>query len=127
MAKKILIVDDEENIVISLEFLIEQAGYELRIAKNGEEALAQVASFAPDLILLDVMMPKINGFEVCRRVRELPGGQHLKIIMLTAKGREVEITKGLALGADAYITKPFSTKELMAQVQQMLNDQSPPV
>ena len=122
MAKKILIVDDEENIVISLEFLIEQAGYELRVAKNGEEALAQVASFAPDLILLDVMMPKINGFEVCRRVREMPGGQYLKIIMLTAKGREVEITKGLAMGADAYITKPFSTKELMAQVQQMLND-----
>ena len=122
MAKKILIVDDEENIVISLEFLIEQAGYELRVAKNGEEALAQVASFAPDLILLDVMMPKINGFEVCRRVREMPGGQHLKIIMLTAKGREVEITKGLAMGADTYITKPFSTKELMVQVQQMLND-----
>ena len=122
MAKKILIVDDEENIVISLEFLIEQAGYELQVAKNGEEALALVASFAPDLMLLDVMMPKINGFEVCRRVREMPGGQHLKIIMLTAKGREVEITKGLAMGADAYITKPFSTKELMAQVQQMLND-----
>jgi DNA-binding response OmpR family regulator len=122
MAKKILIVDDEENIVISLEFLVEQAGYELRVAKNGEEALAQVASFAPDLMLLDVMMPKINGFEVCRRVREMPGGQHLKIIMLTAKGREVEITKGLAMGADAYITKPFSTKELMAQVRQMLND-----
>jgi DNA-binding response OmpR family regulator len=122
MAKKILIVDDEENIVISLEFLIEQAGYELQIAKNGEEALAQVASFAPDLMLLDVMMPKINGFEVCRRVREMPEGQQLKIIMLTAKGREVEITKGLAMGADTYITKPFSTKELMAQVRQMLND-----
>ena len=122
MAKKILIVDDEENIVISLEFLIEQAGYELQIAKNGEEALALVASFAPDLMLLDVMMPKINGFEVCRRVRETPEGQQLKIIMLTAKGREVEITKGLAMGADAYITKPFSTKELMAQGQQMLND-----
>ena len=122
MAKKILIVDDEENIVISLEFLIEQAGYELQIAKNGEEALAQVASFAPDLMLLDVMMPKINGFEVCRRVREMPEGQQLKIIMLTAKGREVEITKGVAMGADTYITKPFSTKELMAQVRQMLND-----
>jgi DNA-binding response OmpR family regulator len=120
MAKKILIVDDEENIVISLEFLMEQAGYDLRVAKNGEEALEQVVSFAPDLILLDVMMPKINGFEVCRRIRE--GNQRIKIIMLTAKGREVEITKGLAMGADAYITKPFSTKELMAQVRQMLNN-----
>lgn len=122
MVKKILIVDDEENIVISLEFLMEQAGYDLRVAKNGQEALEQVVNFDPDLILLDVMMPKINGFEVCRRVRELPGGQKIKIIMLTAKGREVEITKGLAMGADAYITKPFSTKELMAQVQQMLHD-----
>ena len=120
MAKKVLIVDDETNIVISLEFLMEQAGYELRIAHNGQEALEQVATFEPDLILLDVMMPHINGFDVCRRVRENPDWQNIKIIMLTAKGREVEMTKGLALGADAYITKPFSTKELLAQVRHIL-------
>jgi DNA-binding response OmpR family regulator len=120
MAKKVLIVDDEANIVISLEFLMEQAGYELRIARNGQEALEQVAAFEPDLILLDVMMPNINGFDVCRRVRENPDWQNIKIIMLTAKGREVEMTKGLALGADAYITKPFSTKELLAQVRHIL-------
>lgn len=122
MSQKVLIVDDETNIVISLEFLIAQAGYDLRVAHNGQEALEQVAAFEPDLILLDVMLPHINGFEVCRRVRENPAWQRIKIIMLTAKGREVEVTKGLALGADAYVTKPFSTKELLAQVRDILGD-----
>ncbi|GAB4418755.1 MAG: response regulator [Anaerolineae bacterium] len=122
MSQKVLIVDDETNIVISLEFLIAQAGYDLRVAHNGQEAMEQVAAFEPDLILLDVMLPHINGFEVCRRVRENPAWQRIKIIMLTAKGREVEVTKGLALGADAYVTKPFSTKELLAQVRDILGD-----
>ena len=122
MTKKILIVDDEANIVISVEFLVKQAGYALEVARNGEEALKKAASFQPDLILLDVMMPKINGFEVCRRIRENPAWQNTKIIMLTAKGREVEVTKGLALGADTYIIKPFSTKELMAEVKRQLGD-----
>lgn len=122
MSKKVLIVDDETNIVISLEFLIAQAGYNLRVAHNGQEAMEQVAAFEPDLILLDVMMPHINGFEVCRRVRENPSWQRIKIIMLTAKGREVEVTKGLDLGADAYVTKPFSTKELLAQVRDILGN-----
>jgi DNA-binding response OmpR family regulator len=122
MTKKVLIVDDEENIVISLEFLMKQAGYTLEIARNGEEALERVAAFTPDLILLDVMMPKINGFEVCRRVRENPAWQEIKILMLTAKGREVEVTKGLALGANAYIIKPFSTKELMTQIEHILDE-----
>ena len=122
MTKKILIVDDEVNIVISMEFLIKQAGYELQIARDGEEALEKVASFKPDLILLDVMMPKINGFEVCRRVRANSEWQEIKIIMLTAKGREVEVTKGLALGADTYVIKPFSTKELMSEVKRILGE-----
>jgi DNA-binding response OmpR family regulator len=103
---------------------MEQAGYDLRIANNGQEAMDQVAAFEPDLILLDVMMPQINGFDVCRRIRENPNWQTIKIIMLTAKGREVEMTKGLALGADAYITKPFSTKELLVQVRHILEDGS---
>lgn len=120
MAKKILIVDDEVNIVISVEFLMKQAGYEVAIARNGQEALEQVARFQPDLILLDVMMPKINGFEVCRRIRENSAWQDIKIVMLTAKGREVEVAKGLALGADTYVIKPFSTKELVAQVKEIL-------
>jgi len=122
VTKKVLIVDDEENIVISMEFLISQAGYELQIARNGEEALDKVSSFDPDLILLDVMMPKINGFEVCRRIRENPAWEAIKIIMLTAKGREVEVTKGLALGVNSYVIKPFSTKELMAEVKHLLGE-----
>ena len=122
MTKRVLVVDDETNIVISIEFLIKQAGYELEIARNGEEALEKVVAFQPDLILLDVMMPKINGFEVCRRVRENPAWQDIKIIMLTAKGREAEVTKGLALGADDYIIKPFSTKELMTEVRRQLGE-----
>jgi len=120
MSKKILIVDDEVNIVISLEFLVEQAGYQLQVARNGQEALDKMATFRPDLILLDVMMPQINGFDVCRRIRQNPEWQETKIVMLTAKGREAEVTKGLALGANAYITKPFSTKALMAEVEQIL-------
>jgi DNA-binding response OmpR family regulator len=122
MSKRVLIVDDEVNIVISLEFLLEQAGYHVRVAHNGEEGLEKITTFEPDLVLLDVMMPRMNGFEVCSRVRENPAWQHIKIIMLTAKGREVEITKGLALGANAYVTKPFSTKELLAQVRQILEE-----
>ena len=122
MSKRVLIVDDETNILISVEFLVKQAGYELDIAHDGEEALEKVAEFQPDLVLLDIMMPKFNGFEVCRRIRENPAWQNIKIVMLTAKGREVEVTKGLALGADAYIIKPFSTKDLMAEVKRQLGD-----
>lgn len=121
MSKKVLIVDDEANIVISLEFLMEQAGYLVEIARSGDEALAQITQFAPDLILLDVMLPGMNGFDICQRIRQTPAWQHIKVVMLTAKGREVEITKGLALGADAYITKPFSTKALLAEVEKQLN------
>jgi len=122
MGKKILIADDEPNIVISLEFLMKQKGYVVRVVNDGEAALAAVAEFAPDLILLDVMMPRISGYEVCQRVRENPAWQAMRIIMLSAKGRDVEVTKGLAVGADAYVTKPFSTKDLIEKVQAMLGD-----
>jgi DNA-binding response OmpR family regulator len=120
--KRILIVDDEPNIVTSLEFLMETNGYAVRIARDGEDALEQVEEFSPDLILLDVMMPLLNGFEVCQRVREKAAWRHIKIVMLTAKGRDTEATKGLALGADAYITKPFSNKEMVAKVRSLLGD-----
>ena len=120
MTKKILIVDDEPNIVISLEFLMQQAGYEVAIARDGEQALAQMASFQPDLVLLDVMLPLRNGFEVCQKIRENGDWQRVKLVMLSAKGRDLEVSKGLALGADAYVTKPFSTKELIAQVKNLL-------
>lgn len=121
MSKKVLIVDDEANIVISLEFLMEQAGYTVDVARTGDEAFAKITTFTPDLILLDVMLPGMNGFDICQRLRQTPAWQHIKVVMLTAKGREVEITKGLALGADAYITKPFSTKALLAEVENQLN------
>ena len=120
MARRILIADDEANIVLSLEFLMRHAGYEVRSAADGEAALREIADFRPDLVLLDVMLPLRDGFEVCQRVREDPESKHVKIVMLTAKGREVEIAKGLALGADLYITKPFATRELLASVERLL-------
>ena len=122
MSKKILIADDEPNIVISLEFLMQNSGYLVATAANGDEALRQIADFGPDLILLDIMLPQRNGFEVCQKIRENPAWNGIKVVMLTAKGRESEVTKGLALGADAYITKPFATKELLAQVQRLLRE-----
>ena len=124
MSHKILIVDDEPNIVISLEFLMQQSGYEVAIARDGEEALAQMVSFQPDLVLLDVMLPLRNGFEVCQKIRENSLWNQVKVVMLSAKGREIEVSKGLTLGADAYITKPFSTKDLIAQVQRLLSDRA---
>ncbi|MBU3695784.1 response regulator transcription factor [Dechloromonas sp.] len=120
MSHKILIVDDEPNIVISLEFLMKKEGFQIAVAGDGEEALAKVASFAPDLLLLDVMMPKKSGFEVCEALRADPANSALKIVMLTAKGRETEVAKGLAIGADAYVTKPFSTKDLVVRVKELL-------
>jgi len=122
MAKRVLIADDEPNIVASLEFLMEQAGFEVRLAANGREALEVVAAFAPDLVLLDVMMPEMNGYEVCQRLKSDPATRAVKVVMLSAKGRDVERAKGLELGADAYVTKPFSTRELVAQVRAMLGE-----
>ncbi|HJW26712.1 MAG TPA: response regulator [Rhodocyclaceae bacterium] len=120
MTYKILIADDEPNIVISLEFLMKKEGFQVAVANDGEEALAKVDSFKPDLLLLDVMMPKKSGFEVCEALRADPSRAGLRIVMLTAKGRQTEVAKGLAIGADAYITKPFSTKELVAKVRSIL-------
>ncbi len=122
MSKKILIADDEPNIVISLDFLMQRSGYQVRLAANGDEALRQITEFHPDLILLDIMLPQKNGFEVCQKIRENPAWNGIKVVMLTAKGQESEVTKGLALGADAYITKPFATRELLASVRRLLQE-----
>jgi DNA-binding response OmpR family regulator len=118
--KKILIVDDEPNIVISLEYLMKKEGFDVAVATDGDAALALAASFRPDLVLLDVMMPKKSGFEVCELLRADPAYADLKVVMLTAKGRDSEIAKGTGLGADAYITKPFSTKDLVVRVKALL-------
>lgn len=120
MPKKILIVDDEPNIVISLEFLMKREGFEVSVAGDGDAALRAVEAERPDLVLLDVMLPKRNGFEVCQQIRGNPQLQSVKVIMLTAKGRDTEITKGMALGADGYMTKPFSTRDLVNQVKATL-------
>jgi len=120
MTKKVLIVDDEINIVAALEFLLQRSGYEVMAAQNGDEALQRVESFAPDLVLLDVMMPRISGYEVCRRMRERAEWKHIKIIMLSAKGREAEVSKGVSLGADLYVTKPFSNNELVGKIGELL-------
>jgi DNA-binding response OmpR family regulator len=120
MGKRVLIADDEPNIVASLEFLMEQAGYEVKLAANGQEALDLVASFCPDLVLLDVMMPVKNGYEVCQVLKSDPATRAVKVVMLSAKGRDVEVAKGLELGADDYVTKPFSTRDLVAQIRDML-------
>jgi len=119
MTTKVLIVDDEPNIVVSLQFLMKKSGFETSVARDGDEALLEVERFRPDLVLLDVMMPRRDGFEVCQQLRSA-GWNDLKIVMLTAKGREAEVTKGLAVGADAYVTKPFSTSELVDTVVRLL-------
>ena len=118
--RRLLVVDDEPNILLSLQFLMKKAGYEVRTAKDGEEALADMARATPDLVLLDVMMPKIDGFSVCKAIRLNPAWKDVRIIMLTARGRDIEREKGLALGADDYITKPFSTKDAIARVEAVL-------
>ncbi|KGE77312.1 response regulator [Halomonas sp. ND22Bw] len=120
--RKVLVVDDEPNIVLSLEFLMRQAGFEVATAADGETALARVAEATPDLVLLDISLPGIGGFDVLERLRADPDLARLPIIMLTAHGREVEREKGLALGADDYVTKPFSTRELVERVEALLND-----
>ena len=121
MSKRVLIADDEPSIVAAVEFLLRRGGYEVEVARNGDEALKSVEASPPDLVLLDVMMPVKSGYEVCRRLRERAEWRNVKIIMLTAKGRDAEVSKGLMLGADVYITKPFSTRDLMAKISGLLD------
>jgi len=122
MARSILVVDDEPNIVLSLEFLMKQAGYAVRTAYDGEAALEAVRQAPPDLVLLDINMPKLNGYEVCAALRSRAEWNGLRIVMLTAKGRDVEREKGLAMGADEYVTKPFATQEVVSKVKELLGD-----
>ncbi|MGH8668767.1 MAG: response regulator transcription factor [Burkholderiales bacterium] len=115
---KILIADDEPNIVTALEFLLRRSGYQVAIARDGLEALALALSC--DLVLLDVMMPLCSGYEVCREVRRHPDGGRIRIIMLSAKGGRADLERGLEAGADAYVTKPFSNRELMDKIGALL-------
>jgi DNA-binding response OmpR family regulator len=120
MAKEILIVDDEPNVLVPIQFLMEQQGYRVMTAERGEDALDLIYQYKPDLVLLDIMLPGIDGYEVCEIIRLNPDFRDIKIIFLTAKGRESEIAKGLALGADDYISKPFSNTTLVARVKELL-------
>jgi DNA-binding response OmpR family regulator len=123
---KILIVDDEPNIVLPLEFLMRKQGHEVLVASDGDEALDAIGAFAPDLVLLDVMLPRRSGYEICQTLREEPAWRHIKVVLLTAKGRDVEVAKGMAVGADDYVTKPFSTHELVERVERLLEDREAP-
>lgn len=118
---RVLIAEDEPSIAVSIEFLLANAGYDVRIARTGDEALRQARTWPPDALLLDVMMPGPDGFEVCRRIRSSPALARVKIVMLTARGLEEDRRAGLAIGADAYVTKPFSTKDLLATVGGLLS------
>ncbi|MDJ0861463.1 MAG: response regulator [Gammaproteobacteria bacterium] len=120
MSKRVLVVDDEPNILLSLEFLMTQAGYEVSTATDGEAALQAIEAGRPDVVLLDVNIPKRNGYQVCETIRANPAWGHVRVVMITAKGRDVEREKGLALGADDYIIKPFSTHEVVAKVAEVL-------
>ena len=120
MTQKLLVADDEPNIVISLEYLMKREGYQVLVATDGNQALETIQREQPALVLLDVMMPGKTGFEVCQAVRADPALDGVRILMLTAKGRETDVGKGLALGANAYMTKPFSTRELVQKVAELL-------
>ncbi len=120
MPASILVVDDEPNIVLSLEFLLERAGFAVRTATDGEQALHAIEESPPDVVVLDINMPRLNGYEVCERIRANPDWAGVRVLMLTARGRDVEREKGLALGADDYVTKPFATQEVVDRVHALL-------
>lgn len=124
--QRVLIAEDESSIAISLEFLLKKAGYEVALARDGPGALALAVTFRPELIVLDIMLPAMDGFEVCRRLREQPDTKDVRILMLTARGRETEVEKGLAAGAHAYMTKPFATRELLNAVAGLLDQAGAP-
>ena len=120
MTKRVLIAEDEESIVASLEFLMRKAGFETRVARDGAAALECVADFAPDLVLLDIMLPGRSGYDICARIRENPVLNGTRVLMLTARGSSGDEARGMAAGADAYLTKPFSTQELVGRVRELL-------
>ncbi len=122
MSRHVLIVDDEPNIVLSLEFLLQQAGFTVATAADGDQALEQARLRRPDVVLLDIMLPGMDGYEVCEELREDPALAAVPVIMLTARGRDVDREKGLSLGATEYIVKPFATADVLARVKAHAGD-----
>ncbi len=125
MGRRILIVDDEPNIVLSLEFLMKKAGFQVESVTDGRAVLERLRQPPPDLVILDIMLPGIDGFELLRRLKATPGWARVRVILLTARGRQSERERGLELGADLYVTKPFSTRELVRQVEALLAAEEP--
>lgn len=117
---KILIVDDDPNILLSLDYLMRKNGFHVFVARNGAEAFELIETEIPEIVLLDIMMPDVDGYEICKEVQSKEWSKHIKIIFLSAKSKEADIQKGIELGAVSYITKPFSSKQLLAEVQQQL-------
>ncbi len=124
MSHKVLIADDEPNILISLEYLMKREGYEVVVVRDGQQALEAIIRERPDLVLMDVMMPLKSGFEVCQEVCAMESVKDTPILMLTAKGREIDIAKGMGMGATAFMTKPFSTREMAQRVRELLGPRS---
>jgi DNA-binding response OmpR family regulator len=123
--KTILIVDDELSILVPLQFLMEKEGYSAKLAQSGKDALDKIAEVQPDLILLDIMLPDLDGYEIYQMIRAREEWDSIRIIFLTAKNREADMAKGLAMGADAYITKPFSNTELVEQIKELIGPGEP--
>lgn len=120
MSKRVLIVDDEPNILMSLDFLMKKNGFEVFVGRDGQEALDIINSEAIDLIVLDIMMPEVDGYEVCQHIRSSPSLRHMKVIFLSAKVKDTEVQKGYDVGADYYMTKPFSTRDLVKKVKELV-------
>ena len=116
---KVLIVDDEPNILLSLEFLMKKEGFIVFIARDGEEAFEIINKEHPKIVLLDIMMPKVDGYEVCKFIKQNPATQETKVVFLSAKSKEIDIEKGYSVGADLYIPKPFSTRDLVKKINLM--------
>ena len=120
MTRRVVIADDEPNLVLPLEYMLKREGYEVTVARDGQEALEAIERVHPHLVLLDVMMPRRSGLDVCQMLRADEAHRDLRIMLLTAKGRDDDVAKGLALGADAYVVKPFSPRELLQKVRDLL-------
>ncbi|BBO66857.1 transcriptional regulator [Desulfosarcina alkanivorans] len=118
--KKILIIDDELSILVPLQFLMEKEGYETKLAQSGKEAIEKISVIRPDLILLDIMLPDLDGYEIYQMIRQRAEWESIRVIFLTAKNRDADMAKGLAMGADAYITKPFSNIELVEKIRELI-------
>lgn len=119
---RVLIVDDEPNILLSLDYLLRKNGHQVSVARNGTEALQQIEEHPPEIVLLDIMMPDVDGYEICTRIKRDPTTQHIKVVFLSAKSKKTDIEKGLSLGADMYLLKPFSNKEILQRIQQLQDE-----